>query len=108
MLRVPTEGAYGGSAKFTTAKGASASFTCTCEALTWVTDEDSTHGSAKVYLDGHLSAAVSTQSSTKRNRQIVFKHGWPTDGMHTIKIVNVATSGHPRVNVDGFLTRTSH
>jgi WD40-like Beta Propeller Repeat/Dipeptidyl peptidase IV (DPP IV) N-terminal region len=100
-------GAWGGTAKYATASGASATFTCTCEAFTWVTDEDSTHGSAKVYVDGVLRATVNTQASTKKNRVVVFKYGWTTDGFHTMKIVNLATAGHPRVNVDGFLTRTS-
>ncbi len=99
-------GAWGGSAKYSTAKGASATFTCYCEAVTWVTDEDTTHGSAKVYIDGTLSATVSTHYSSKRDRVVVYKHGWSADGTHTIRIVNVATSGHPRVTVDGFVTRS--
>ena len=100
-------GAWGGTAKYSTANGATAIFRCTCEAFTWVTDEDSTHGSAKVYVDGVYKKTINTQSSTKKNRVVVFKYGWPTDGAHTLKIVNVATSGHPRVTVDGFLTRTA-
>jgi WD40-like Beta Propeller Repeat len=100
-------GAWGGVAKYSTASGASATFTCTCEAFTWVSDEGSTHGSAKVYVDGVLRKTVNTQTSANKNRVVVFKYGWTTDGFHTMKIVNLATAGHPRVNVDGFLTRTS-
>jgi gametolysin peptidase M11 len=100
-------GAWGGAAKYATAKGASATFTCLCEAIAWVTDEDTTHGSANVYVDGVLKKTVNTQSSAAKNRIVVFKVGWATDGTHTVKIVNLATSGHPRLNVDGFLTRTS-
>lgn len=100
-------GAWAGTARYSSASGASATFTCTCEAVTWVTDEDSSHGSAKVYVDGALRKTVNTQSSAKKNRVVVFKYGWTTDGFHTMKIVNLATAGHPRVTVDGFLTRTS-
>ncbi len=100
-------GAWGGTARYSTAKGASATFRCTCEAFTWVTDEDTSHGSAKVYVDGVLKKTINTQASTKKDRLIVYKYGWPADGSHTLKIVNRATSGHPRLTVDGFLTRTA-
>jgi hypothetical protein len=99
--------AWGGTAVYSTANGASATFTCTCEALAWVTDEDANHGSANVYVDGVLKKSVNTQTTTSKNRVVVFKYGWATDGQHTLKIVNLATSGHPRVTVDGFLTRTA-
>jgi hypothetical protein len=29
---------------------------------------------------------------------------WAGDGAHTLRIVNVGTSGHPRITVDGFRT----
>jgi hypothetical protein len=100
-------GAWGGTAKFSTAKNASASYSCTCEAIAWVTDEDANHGSAKVYVDGTLRATVNTHTTASTNRAVVFKYGWAKDGAHTIKIVNVATKGHARVTIDGFLTRTT-
>jgi hypothetical protein len=100
-------GAWGGTARYSTAASASATFQCaSCQALAWVTDEDSAHGSAKVYIDGVLKATVNTRSSTKLNRVVAYSFQWPSDGAHTLKIVNVATSGHPRVSVDGFLTRS--
>jgi hypothetical protein len=100
-------GAWGGTARYSSASGGSATFTCSsCQAFAWVTDEDSTHGSAKVYVDGVLKTTINTQASTKLNRVVAYKYGWATDGAHTLKIVNVATSGHPRINVDGFLTRS--
>ncbi len=100
-------GAWGGAAKYATAAGASATFRCSaCRALAWVTDEDSAHGSAKVYVDGALKATVSTRSSSKLNRLIAFTFAWAGDGAHTLKIVNLATAGHPRVSVDGFLTQS--
>jgi Concanavalin A-like lectin/glucanases superfamily len=100
-------GAWGGTAKYATAASASSTFTCaSCDAIAWVTDEDSQHGSAKVYVDGVLKATVGTRSASKLNRVIAYAFGWATDGAHTLKIVNLATSGHPRVTVDGFLTRS--
>jgi hypothetical protein len=59
-----------------------------------------------VYVDGVLKATVSTKAASKLNRVIAYAVQWATDGAHTLKIVNAATSGHPRVTVDGFLTRS--
>lgn len=99
-------GAWGGAARYTAAGSASATFRCSsCRALAWVTDEDSAHGSAKVYVDGALKAIVNTQSQTPLNRVLAYKFEWATTGAHTLKIVNVATSGHPRISIDGFLTQ---
>jgi hypothetical protein len=100
-------GAWGGTARYTAAASASATFHCaSCRALAWVTDEDSAHGSAKVYIDGVLKATINTQSSSTLNRVIAYKFEWASDGAHTVRIVNVATSGHPRMTVDGFLARS--
>jgi hypothetical protein len=99
-------GAWGGAAKYTVAASASATFHCSsCRALAWVTDEDSAHGSANVYVDGALKATINTQSSATLNRVIAYKFEWATAGPHTLKIVNKATSGHPRITIDGFLIR---
>ena len=93
-------------ARYTTAASASATFRCaSCRAIAWVTRQDSAHGSAKVYVDGVLKATINTQSSAARNRVIAYKFEWATAGAHTLRIVNVATSGHPRISVDGFVTR---
>jgi hypothetical protein len=99
-------GAWGGAARYTAAASASATFHCaSCRAIAWVTDEDSAHGSAKVYVDGVLKATVNAQSSSALNRVLAYAFEWAADGAHTLRIVNAATSGHPRTTVDGFLTR---
>ena len=59
-------GAWAGTASYSTAKNASASFTCTCEAIAWVTDEDANHGKAKVYIDGVLKTTVNTNPQLRR------------------------------------------
>jgi hypothetical protein len=99
-------GAWGGAARYTGAASASATFRCSaCRALAWVTDEDSVHGSARVYVDGALKATINTQSSAPLNRVLAYNIEWATSGAHTLKIVNVASKGHARISVDGFLTR---
>jgi len=53
-----------------------------------------------------LKATVNTRSSSKLNRVVAYSFEWSSDGAHTLKIVNVATSGNPRASADGFLTRS--
>lgn len=60
-------------------------------------------GSAAVYVDGARVATVDTYAATNKNRVIVFKR-WLSAGDHTIKVVNLATPGHPRIDVDAVLT----
>jgi hypothetical protein len=57
-------------------------------------------GSAAVYVDGVRRATVNTYSKQAINRTIVYQvvlSGW---ARHTVKIVNLATHGHPRIDVD--------
>lgn len=60
-------------------------------------------GSAGVLVDGRRRTTVSTWSSAKTFRTIA----WQTElgpGQHTVRVVNAATSGHPRIDLDAVLT----
>ena len=93
----------GGTSKYTKSKGASASFTFTGSSVAWVTSKGSSRGSADVYIDGVFKATVSLYSSTYKAQQLVYAFNWSSNGTHTIKIVNKATSGHPRIDIDAFI-----
>jgi len=95
--------ASGGSTKYTKSKGASVSFTFTGASIAWVSPRSKIRGSADVYIDGAYVATVSLYSSSFQNRRVVFAYNWGSNGTHTIKIVNKATSGHPRIDVDAFI-----
>jgi hypothetical protein len=102
-------GALGGSLHSSTAKGASVTFSASLRTLAWVTTVGPTHGSARVYVDGKLVATVSTHAAHVGYRRIMFSRAWwggPNDPTHSIRIVNAGTSGHSRVDVDGFATVT--
>jgi hypothetical protein len=99
--------ASGRTMTMTTAKGASISYTDTY-------DEDGEHmaivmakgpgrGSAAVYVDGVKKATVNTHASANTNRIVVFERKMPP-GQHVVKVVNLATKGHPRIDVDAFMT----
>ncbi len=95
--------ASGGSLAYSTAAGASATFTFTGRAVSWVAYRGPTRGQAKVYVDGVYRQTVNLYSSSYAARQIVFAATWSANGSHRIAIVNVGTAGHSRVDLDAFV-----
>lgn len=77
------------------------------ESVAWVSTTGPTHGSAKIYINGIYDTTVSTHAKTIHYRQVVWsKTVSSTANENTcpvIKIVNLASAGHPKVSVDGFL-----
>jgi hypothetical protein len=59
-------------------------------------------GAASIRVDGKAVATVNTNSSTTRNRVVVWQKSLPA-GVHRITVVNLATPGHPRIDIDAFL-----
>jgi hypothetical protein len=100
-----TEPAFsGGSARYATTLGASATFTSTLtRSIGFVTTRAISRGSFRVYIDGVLKATVSAYSATTAYRQVVYQYTFPARGTHTMKIYVLATAGHPRVDIDAFL-----
>jgi hypothetical protein len=91
--------------RYTRAKGASAAVTLTAEPgqhVGVVMPKGPDRGKAAVYVDGRRRATVDTFSRTRAHRQIVWEARL-TRGSHTIKVVNLATSGHPRIDIDGLV-----
>jgi beta-N-acetylhexosaminidase len=93
----------GGSTRYATAAGASASFTFAGSSVAWVSAIGPSRGSAEVYLDGVYRATVSLHAATAASRRIVYAASWASQGTHTIRIVVVGTAGHSRVDVDAFV-----
>jgi len=63
-------------------------------------------GVARFKLDGVMQADVDTYAAVRENRVIVWQTPVLTAGTHTIRIVNMATTGRPRIDVDAFLITT--
>ena len=59
-------------------------------------------GSAQVWLDGVKVTTISTRSPTKVNRTVVWRTNL-SPGAHTLRVVNVATAGHARIDIDAFV-----
>jgi hypothetical protein len=60
-------------------------------------------GSAAVYLDGVLKATVNTNNATTQHEVVVWEAELAGTALHTLKVVNKATAGHPRIDLDAVL-----
>jgi len=94
--------ASGGSLRYATAAGASAAFSVTGSSVAWASYLGPDRGSANVYVDGVFQSTVSLYSAAYAPKRIVYSYTWGANGAHTITIVVVGTTGHPRVDVDAF------
>jgi hypothetical protein len=60
-------------------------------------------GSADVSVDGTVVGTVDTRAAVNDNRLVVFD--WKmTAGVHSVTVANSATPGHPRIDIDAFMT----
>ena len=55
-----------------------------------------------MYVDGKRITTVNTYSATKANRKVVWVRKMGA-GTHTITIVNLATTGRPRIDLDAVI-----
>ena len=60
-------------------------------------------GKAAIYFDGKLATTVDTYAKANTNRVVVWDKELAGAGNHTVKVVNLATSGRPRIDVDAYL-----
>jgi beta-N-acetylhexosaminidase len=93
----------GGSIASSTARGASASYTFTGQAIGWVAVRGPTGGLAAVYLDGTYRTTINLYAAAAAPLSIVYAFHWSGNGTHTIRIVNLGTAGHSRVDIDAFV-----
>ncbi len=96
-------GASGGSVRYATTKGASATFHFTGSSVAWISARGTTRGSVWVYVDGAFAGSVSLHATSGHSRAIVFARNWTSVGSHTLKIVVAGTAGHARVDIDAFV-----
>ena len=95
-------GYHGGTVRYATGRGASATMTFTGRGVTWYGPTGPTRGKAKVYVDGRLVKTVDLRSSGFHPRSAVFSKRWSTARRHTIRIVVLGTSGRAMVAIDDF------
>ncbi len=60
-------------------------------------------GSAAVYVDNVRKATVNTYAATNTNGKITYQILLPGTHTHVVRVVNLATAGHPRIDIDAFI-----
>jgi hypothetical protein len=90
----------GGSLRYATAAGASASLTTSARGLAFVTTRGPNRGVVRIYVDGVLKATVDLFAPTYQYRYVAYAIGWGSLGTHTIRIVGEGTLGRPRIDLD--------
>ena len=90
---------FGGTSKYSTSPGASATYTINASGAAWIAYKSSTRGTAQVFVDGVLKATINLNTSTATARAQVYAVNWGANGLHTVKVVVV--SG--RVDIDAFV-----
>lgn len=92
---------FGGSEQYGARTGMSVTAKITsARAVAFVGSCAANRGTAKVYLDGTLSATVNEHCSGGVGR-VLYTHTWPAPGSHTLKII---IAGAKRFDVDGFIS----
>lgn len=91
-----------GQARGSIQRNAGATFTFTGKSVSWVGPVGPTRGAAKVYVDGTYVKTVSTYASRFIASRTLFSKSFTTSGTHTLRIVVLATTGHPLVAIDKF------
>lgn len=94
----------GGSTRIASTAGASMTTTFTGSGLAWLGDAGPDRGAAQVLIDGVVRATPTEYAATATPRRLVYAINWSAQGRHTITIVVAGTAGHPRVDVDAFIT----
>jgi hypothetical protein len=95
--------AWANGARRTRAANAKANLVATGRRFSWVASVGPTQGSARIYVDGVVKATVSAYANAKADQQVLWTYNLPKSGSHTVTVVNLATPGHPYVDVDGFV-----
>ena len=96
----------GGTAHYTSAKNASVTFhtpkpvDASGVRLALLMPKGPNRGSAALYIDGVYKGTLNSHSPNKVNGRITYQMLLPGTAAHTVKIVNLATPGHPRIDID--------
>jgi hypothetical protein len=93
-------GYVGGSVRYATSAGDSASFTFTGRRIIWYGPVGPTRGKARIILDGVAQKPIDLNRSTFRPRAALYSHSWKVAGRHSLVIEVLATRGHRLVAID--------
>ncbi len=91
---------YKGTVRYSRSRGNSITYRFKAKSLGLVATKGN-RSRAKIFIDGNYTKTIDARSSSFKPRRLIFNKSWARKGTHTIKIVNLATSGRRRFDVDG-------
>jgi hypothetical protein len=94
-------GASGGSVKYATVAGKTATLPFIGSQIAWVSTQGPTQGSASVKLDTGSPVTVNTHTTSAKPAETVDVVK-AVSGTHKLVIAVLGTSGRPRIDVDAF------
>jgi hypothetical protein len=94
---------YGGHARWSSTKGAKATYRVYGRSAGIVSALGPTRGTMQIYVNGVLKQTISLYSAVTRTRRVVARLTWSTLNYRTITIRVVGTTGHARVDLDAIL-----
>jgi hypothetical protein len=95
----------GGTAKFATTAGRTATFTFTGRSIAFVTTRASNRGQVRIFLDGTLQTTLDLGGATTF-RSVAWQRTFTNSAVHTVKLEVVGTAGRPRIDLDAFAVVT--
>ncbi len=94
--------ASGGSTRWATRAGATATITVTARSIAFVAPRSTTRGKAEIWIDGVNVATINLAASPLGQRRLVFVKAWSSVGTHKVRI-RVTGYHHARVDVDALI-----
>jgi hypothetical protein len=95
---------FGSADEYSLAAGSTAKFLFSGKGVAWIASVGPTRGSVRVYLDGRYVTTVNLHASSTKYRVVAWSTTFSRSEFHTLTLRIVGTAGHPRGDVDGFLT----
>ncbi|MGZ8661024.1 MAG: hypothetical protein ACXWYI_02990 [Actinomycetota bacterium] len=93
--------ALGGAYRITTRAKASATLRIDASAIALFARVGPDGGRIRVVIDGKAAGTFSQEAGARAFRTLTFRRSWRHVGTHTIRLVNLASAGHPGFSVDG-------
>jgi hypothetical protein len=93
-------GYAGGSVRYATGAGATATITFTGSRIAWYGPVGPTRGKARITIDGVAARTVNLKRSSFDPTTILYSASWKTAGPHTLQIEVLATPGQRPVAID--------
>jgi hypothetical protein len=97
----------GGEVRWSTERGASATFRFTGIGVSWIGPTGPTRGKAKVYVDGRLVKTVDANTARFDASSVLYSANFTSERERTLKIVVAGTTGHPMVAIDTLVVRNA-